>query len=182
MRQMILLSGIIAGVLGVAHLGGCSTAPKFKDQPAFLEHAESTRGWFKTNVTGLREQIRDSAGHIVFPGVGQWGLLYGGGTFGRGALYSPDGTQLGWAAINVQSIGLQVGVQGFRMLMVLENEKVLQEYRANKLTGSVNGVVVGVKAGGSAAASFTRGVAVYQGANKGLMAGLSIGLNSLLSG
>ena len=50
-------------------------------------------------------------------------------TFGRGALYNPDGKQIGWAAINITSVGLQAGVQGFRMLMVLENQHVLQEFK-----------------------------------------------------
>ena len=63
--------------------------------------------------------------------------LIGGGTAGRGALYTPDGRQIGWAAINIGSVGLQAGVQGFRMLMVLEDETALQHFKANLLTGSV---------------------------------------------
>lgn len=158
-------------------LGGCSTAPQAKDQTAFLGRTQATLRGFESSVFGLREQIQHSAGYIVFPDVAQWGMLIGGGTWGRGALYSPEGKQLGWAAINVGSVGLQAGVQGFRMLMVLENQQVLQEFKANKLTGSVVGVAVVADAGGSGKASFTNGVAVYQGANTGLMAGVNVGMN-----
>jgi len=176
-HQMKVFGILLAATVAAIQLGGCSTAPKVQDREAFLDSAESTTRWFERNVYGLRRQIDASAGYLVFPGVAQWGTLIGGGTAGRGALYTPDGRQIGWAAINIGSIGLQVGVQGFRMLMVLEDETALQHFKANLLTGSVDGVAVAVEAGGSGAASFTHGVAVYQGANVGLMAGMNIGLN-----
>jgi hypothetical protein len=42
-----------------------------------------------------------------------------------------------------------------------------------------SGVVVEGKAGGSGQAPFSKGVAVYQGANTGLMAGANVGLEVL---
>ena len=179
MHQMKVFGILLAATVATIQLGGCSTAPKVQDREAFLETAESTTRWFENNVYGLRRQVNGSAGYIVFPGVAQWGFLFGGGTAGRGALYTPDGRQVGWAAINVASIGLQAGVQGFRMFMVLEDERALDQFKENLLTGSVGGVVVAVEGGGSGVASFTNGVAVYQGANAGLMAGVNIGLNYL---
>ncbi len=164
-------------ILTAIELGGCATAPKPVDRGEFLQRANTTRRNFEASVPGLREQIQNSAGYIVFPGVAQWGIVFSGGSYGRGALYSPQGRQLGWSAINVGSIGLQAGVQGFRMMLVLENEQVLEEFKANKLDGSVTSVVVVVEEGGSGQASFTNGVAVYQGANTGLMAGVNVGLN-----
>jgi lipid-binding SYLF domain-containing protein len=158
-------------------LCGCSTAPKAEERADFLVKADDTRAWFERSVRGLRGQIDDSAGYVVFPGVAQWGILIGGGTYGRGALYRPDGTQIGWAGISTPSIGLQAGVQGFRMLMVLENEAVLRRFQADQLDGSVSGVAIAGNVGGSAKAPFQNGVAVYEGANEGLMAGVNIGLN-----
>ncbi len=177
MHQMKVFGILLAATVAAIQLGGCSTAPKVKDRAAFMDRAESTRRWFETNVYGLRGQINGSAGYIVFPDVAQWGILIGGGTFGRGALYTPDGRQTGWAAINVGSIGLQAGVQGLRMLMVLEDQRAVAQFKENLLTGSVTGVAVAGEAGGSGKASFTNGVAMYQGANVGLMAGINIGLN-----
>lgn len=169
----------LASTLVVIQLGGCQTAPKYQDHGEFISRAEGTTQMFKRSVVGLEEQINDSAGYIVFPDVAQWGIVFGGGTWGRGALYDPNGKQLGWSAIRVGSIGLQAGVQGFRVLMVLENQQVLDEFMANKWTGSVSAVAVAAEAGGSAKSSFTNGVAVYQGANTGLMAGVQIGLNNV---
>ncbi len=55
--------------------------------------------------------------------------------------------------------------------------RALARFKDNLLTGSVGGVAVAGEAGGSTKTSFTDGVAVYQGASTGLMAGVNIGLN-----
>lgn len=168
---------LILTFLGLTMLGGCSTAPRSQNQADVLVRADSSRHWFENNVNGLDEQIADSAGYVVFPDVTQFGIIFGGGTFGRGAVCRPDGTLIGWGAINTGSIGLQVGVQGFRMLMVLQNEAVLNQFMENQLAGSVAGVAVALESGTSGKAPFRNGVAIYQGANTGLMAGVNIGLD-----
>lgn len=174
-RFTLAFAMLVAAWMGSC-LGGCATAPKAENQEDFMARARSTTAWFERSVNGLPQQIEQSAGYVIFPDVAQWGILLGGGTFGRGALCRPDGTQIGWAAINAPSIGLQAGVQGFRLLMVLETQATLDRFRANQLTGSVNGVLV-VAGGMSGTASFTNGVAIYEGANQGLMAGVNISLD-----
>ena len=160
-----------------AALSGCSTAPKAKDQAGFLDKAKSTTEWFQASVPGLSKQIDQSAGFVIFPDVAKWGILYGGGTFGRGALCAADGTQIGWAALNTGSIGLQAGIEGFRMLMVIQDKATLTKFKANQLSGSVSATIVAVDKGASGSAPFQNGLAVYEGANKGLMAGMNIGLD-----
>ncbi|MHC5024637.1 MAG: YSC84-related protein [Planctomycetota bacterium] len=169
---MLLLSTV--ALIGVA---SCSTAPKAEDREAFEAEAAAAEEWFVSNVSGLREQIDDSAAYIIFPSVGQYGLIFMGGKFGRGSLNRPDGSRIGWAAMNTSSIGLQAGVQGFKMLLVLQSEEKVQEFMANQLSGGVSAVAVAAEAGGSTAAQFENGVAMYQGANTGLMAGVNIGLD-----
>jgi len=127
----------------------------------------------------LFAQIDRSAGFIVFPDVARWGILLTGGQFGRGAVCRADGTQIGWAAINNASMGLKAGVIGFRMIVVLENEAALERFRAGTLTGSAAGVLVLAEAGGTAAVPFANGTAVYQGAERGLMGGVSIGFDPI---
>jgi hypothetical protein len=63
------------------------------------------------------------------------------------------------------------------MLMVLKDKATLDQFTKNKLSGSVSGVVLVGESGDSAKAPFENGVAVYQGASTGLMAGVNIGLN-----
>ncbi len=174
-----IFSIVIIVFLGVALLwvGGCSTAPKQKNQQAFINDADAAMDWFSSNVHGLDEQIAESAGYIIFPSVGQWGIIFTGGQYGRGMLDRPDGSQIGWAAINTGSIGLQAGVQGFKMLVVIENESTMAKFMENQLQGSAGGVVIVGETGGSSRAHFDNGLAVYQGANTGLMAGVNVGLD-----
>jgi len=155
----------------------CSTAPRSGQEESYMARAVETTAWFEQNVRGLSNQLNRSAGYIVFPDVARWGILLSGGTFGRGALCRADGTQIGWAAINNASIGLQAGVIGFRMLIVLENETVLERFQSGTLTGSAAGVLVVAETGGTAAVPFANGTAVYQGAQRGLMGGVNIGFD-----
>lgn len=176
MRSMLPVASIVCS-MSVLLAAACSTEPKGKDQADFQARAQSSVSQFERSVSGLKEQVQSSAGYVIFPDVAQWGILFGGGTYGRGALYRPDGSQIGWAALNTASIGLQAGVQGFRMMMVIQDEPTLRKFMDNQLNGSATGVLVGGEAGGSQTAPFQNGVAVYQGANQGLMAGVNIGLN-----
>ncbi len=157
--------------------GGCSTAPAVKDRASFMAESDAALEWFQDNVPGLRSQIRESAGYVVFPSVGQWGILFGGGKFGRGTLNRPDDSQIGWAAINTGSVGLQAGVQGFKLLLVIEDRVTLNKFMDNQLSGGATGVAILGEAGGSMTAPFQNGIALYQGANTGLMAGVNIGLD-----
>ena len=168
----LLLVGITMAIAG-----GCSTAPKQMDEATVAADGRTTVSWFRSNVTGLGAQIDSSAGYVSFPGIGQYGLLIGGGKFGRGVVYDGSDRQVGWAYINTVSAGLQLGVQGFKMLLVFEDEATMKRFREDKLTGNVSATIVAVEAGGSGTASFTDGVAVYQGGNTGLLAGASVGLD-----
>ena len=160
-RLSMFIPVFIAALLAT----GCSTAPKAEDQASFTSDAKAATHWFDSHVSGLRQQISDSAGYVVYPSVAQWGLLIGGGQYGRGLLSGPDDSQIGWASINNASIGLQAGVRGFKMLVVFQDEATLNLFKQNKLTGSVSGVMLVGESGGGAKASFTNGVAVYQGAS-----------------
>lgn len=170
---------VALALVAATFLAGCAAAPKESRKADVLASAQTTRHWFQRHVVGLKEQIASSAGYIVFPDVAQWGIVFGGGSFGRGVLFDNNGNQLGWAVINNASVGLQAGVQGFKMLMVLENKAELNEFKNGKWNGSAGGVAVLGEEGGSGVAPFQEGLAIYQGANTGLMAGVNVGLNNI---
>ncbi len=155
----------------------CSTTPRKGDQATVSSNARTNTAWFKDNVSGLDGQLGACAGYISFPSVGQYGLGITGGKFGRGAVFNGSGTQVGWSYINTASAGLQLGAQGFKMLVVFEDPATMSRFQEDKLTGNVGAVAVIAEEGGSAAAAFSDGVAVYQGGNTGLMAGASVGLD-----
>jgi len=164
---------------GPGLLTGCSTVPRAGDRASFVAEADAATGWFEDNVYGLKNQVERSAGYLVFPGVGQVGVIFAGGQFGRAALYAPDGEQIGWGSIHTGSLGLQAGVQGFKMMVVFEDEQTLERFKDDELSGNASAVAVLGDAGASGAAPFENGVAIYQGANKGLMAGVNVGLDYL---
>ena len=166
-------------LMGISMLAatGCSTAPKSRDTQSFISESDAALAWFQSNVYGLDDQINNAAGYIIFPKVGQYGIIFGGGKFGRGMLNKPNGDQIGWAAVNTSSIGLQAGVQGFKMLIIIEDKYTLAKFMDNQLEGSVNAMAVVGEEGGSSLGLFDDGMVIYQGANTGLMAGVNIGLD-----
>lgn len=172
LRQLVVPM-LIAGVLG----GGCAVTPDEVDRPAFQRLAAESTDWFKRRVPGLATQISGSAGYAVFPDGLQWGMLVSGGTYGRGIVYGPRGEQIGWAVINSGSLGLQFGMETFRLLLVFENREALKEFQDNKLFGTAYGVAVADKTASCARAAFDDGIALYEGANEGLMVGANLALN-----
>ncbi|MFM7260517.1 MAG: YSC84-related protein [bacterium] len=167
--------------LGLAAMGlfpaGCNTAPKYSNRKSFALEAKAAENWFDENVSGFREQLRDSGGYIVFPDVGEWGIVFLGGTFGRGGVYSADGTQTGWAAINRTGVGLTLGVQGQKVAIVLKDEETMRKFKQGTWSGDVAATVVAAQQGASASKQFKEGVIVYVGDQAGLMAGVSIALS-----
>lgn len=177
-QNLVLKSVLIVALLAVfMNSVGCSTAPSKQNRESFLDASDSAYDWFDHRIEGLDTQIGSSAGYIIFPKVGQYGIIFGGGQFGRGALNHPNGEQIGWAALNTGSIGLQAGIQGYKMLIVIEDQATLDKFMQNQLDGSVSAVAVAGKKGGSTRAPFENGLAVYQGANSGVMVGVNFGLD-----
>ncbi len=173
--KLTMIVGLLTILTTIAP--GCSTTPKAADQTKIIENGQEAISWFSSNVSGLNSQLNSSAGYIIYPGVGQYGLLFGGGKFGQGIVYNNQNQQIGWAYLNAASAGLQVGGQGFKMLVVFQNSSTMNQFEENKLTGSVDATIVAADSGEAGTASFTNGVAVYQGAQTGLMAGASVGLD-----
>ncbi len=156
---------------------GCSTVPDQKDRAKVVADSRSTTQWFRNNVRGLSAQLDNSGGYVSYPGIGRYGLLITGGKMGRGVVYDSNHRQVGWAYINMVSAGLQVGIQGYKMLVVFRDDATMRRFRENHLTGNVNATIVAIGAGESGAVSFTNGVAIYEGDQAGLMAGVSVGLD-----
>lgn len=173
---MRILPALCALLLPV--LTACNVAPKSDDRESFVMEAREGLQYFEKHVPGLREQIRRSAGYAVFPGAGQWGIIFTGGSFGRGAVFTPDGTQLGWAAENQFNVGLQAGGEGKRILLVFADPDTLEKFKQGLLTGKVEGMAVAAEKGATGTSSFQNGVAVYVGQEKGLMAGGMVGMEN----
>lgn len=177
-RTTAIAAALLASAALAASLPGCNTAPKPENRETFVLEANAAKQWFIKNVKGVESQLNSSAAYIVFPSVGQAGLIVGG-SFGRGAVYDATGKQVGWAVLNKGSIGLQIGAQGFKMLMVLEDEKTFRAFKDDAWRGSVAATAVAAEEGATATAPFREGLAIYVGQQKGLMAGMDIALANI---
>ena len=154
------LIAILSLAATLCPLAGCNVAPKSGDRTIFVEEARDGLKHFEQHVTGLPRQIRDSAGYAVFPGAGQWGIIFTGGSFGRGAVFTPSGTQIGWAAVNNFSLGLEAGGQGKKILIVFANADALNRFKKGLLTGKAEGTAVAGDDGTTGVAPFQNGLAV----------------------
>ncbi|MCA9309591.1 MAG: hypothetical protein KDA21_00160 [Phycisphaerales bacterium] len=164
-------------LLSVLLTGACSTAPPIEDRPLFLREAEKSVAWFKWHHPEIRDEMEAGAGYAIFPSVDQWGYGLGGGRWGRGVVYRPDGEQMGWAAINASCWGMQVGVQEYRMLLIFDDEPTLRRYQHDTIGAFVSGAGVAGEAGRSDHDDFFEDhVKIYHASNVGLMVGVNVGL------
>lgn len=172
----IIATGSIVAALS---LTGCSVAPKAENRETFKSESQVAKQWFTKNVKSFNKQIDDCGGYIIFPSVGRAGVVFLGGTFGRGAVYDGNGKQIGWARMGSGTLGLQIGAQGYKMAMILEDDKVLRRFKEGKWTGDVAATAVAANEGAAADAQFSDGVIVYVGDQAGLMAGVNVALSNV---
>jgi lipid-binding SYLF domain-containing protein len=173
------LTVVVASIVSALPLTACSVAPKAENRETFKTEAQAAKSWFASNVKSFNKQIGDCGGYIIFPDVGRAGLVFLGGTFGRGAVYDGNGRQIGWARMGSGTLGLQLGAQGYKMAMILEDEKTLKRFKAGKWTGDVAATAVAANEGAAADAQFSDGVIVYVGDQAGLMAGVNVALSNV---
>ncbi len=178
MHRSILLTTAVLSLAPLA-LTGCNVAPKATNRASFEVETSAAKKWFSANVKAFDRQIDSCGGYIIFPSVGQAGIGFFGGTFGRGAVYNASGKQVGWAALGSGSVGLQLGAQGYKMAMILEDEATMRRFQNGKWTGDVSATAVAANEGAAADAQFTDGVIVYVGDQAGLMAGISVALANI---
>ncbi|MSR45161.1 MAG: hypothetical protein EXS15_07400 [Phycisphaerales bacterium] len=98
-------------IAAAAFITSCNTAPSVQDRQSFIREAADSRALFIKETPGLDKQLAESAGYAVFPGIGKWGVIFGGSEFGRAVVYTPAGEQEGWASTSNPSVGLQLGGQ-----------------------------------------------------------------------
>jgi lipid-binding SYLF domain-containing protein len=135
----------------------------------------------------------NSYGYAVFPSVGRAGVGVGGAR-GTGRVFV-DGKHVGDTTMTQLTVGLQLGAQGYRMIVFFEDERAFNEFTSGSFAFSAQAKAVAITAaasvsastaGSSAAASggqrdattvggFHRGMATFTVARGGLMYEASIG-------
>ena len=134
-----------------------------------------------------------SHGYAVFPTVGRAGFGIGGAR-GTGRVFV-DGEHVGNTTMTQLTVGLQLGAQGYRMIVFFEDERAFNEFTSGNFAFSAQAKAVAITAAASATAStggssagasggqrdastvgaFHRGVATFTVARGGLMYEASLG-------
>ena len=164
---------VMSAVLAIL-LSGCQTAPKTEAEKDDLEmQAESTVVTFKTLDPQMKTFFDSAQGYAVFPTIGKGGLGVGG-AYGKGVLYENDKV-VGYCDLSQGSIGFQIGGQGYSEIIFFQTKHTLATFKAGEFAFAAQASGVAVKAGASADASYTAGVAVFTRPQGGLMGEAAIG-------
>ena len=161
-------------VLSAILLSGCQTAPKTEAEKDDLEmRAESTVVTFKTLDPQIKTFFDSAQGYAVFPTIGKGGLGVGG-AYGKGVLFE-KGKVVGYCDLSQGSIGFQIGGQAYSEIIFFQTKHTLATFKAGEFAFAGQASGVAVRAGASADAAYTAGVAVFTRPQGGLMGEASIG-------
>lgn len=160
-------------------LAACARMPQQPaQQEALVSQANATVQMMSARDPSLRELLDRSYGYVVFPTVGEVGVIAVGGTQGIGVVFE-QGQAIGFARIREATLGPQLGGQSFSQIIVFQNREALDRMRAGNfdLTAGARATVVGW--GASARTRFENGVGVIVSSERGLMAGATLGGQSI---
>lgn len=171
-----------AFVLAMIVLGSSAQADAFQETIDIFKDAGESATFFDR-----------SYGYAVFPTVGRAGVGIGGAR-GTGRVFV-RGEHVGDSTMTQLTVGLQLGAQGYRMIVFLEDERAFKEFTSGSFAFGAQAKAVAITAGASARAStagsaagasggqrdattvggFNRGMATFTVARGGLMYEASIG-------
>jgi lipid-binding SYLF domain-containing protein len=131
---------------------------------------------FKHNISGGENFLAQAKGYLVLPNVVKAGLIIGG-KYGEGAL-RVNNTTAHYYEMAAASIGLQVGVQKYTMLIAFLSETALNNFiRSDGWEAGVDGSITISDWGASkdiSSISFEKPIVAFIYGEKGLMASVSI--------
>lgn len=169
-------------ILAMMVLGSTAHADAFQETIDIFKDAGESAAFFD-----------QSYGYAVFPTVGRAGIGVGGAR-GTGRVFV-GGEHVGDSTMTQLTVGVQLGAQGYRMIVFLEDERAFREFTSGSFAFGAQAKAVAITAGASATAStagssagasggqrdattvgsFNRGVATFTVARGGLMYEASIG-------
>jgi len=123
--------------------------------------------------SSLKKLIDDSAGYVIFPGIGRGGFIIGGER-GKGLVYQ-KGKVVGEAKVTEINIGAQVGGESYSELILFETAEALRDFKASNWEMSAKVNAVAAAEGAAKNAKYQQGVAVFTLSKGGLMVQATVG-------
>jgi len=166
--------GMTVLALGAACLQGCAAGEQTASRKAeALQNSTVALAAFKERDPSLTERINSSYGYAIFPSVGKGGIGVGG-AYGSGVVFE-QGEAIGNTTLSQATIGLQLGGQEYRELILLENRAALNDFTSGNFEFAAQVSAVAADAGASADADFNDGMMIFTMQVGGLMYEASVG-------
>jgi lipid-binding SYLF domain-containing protein len=157
----------------------CASVPQGRgEQQALVTQANATLQMMTARDPSLRQVLDNAYGYAVFPEIAQLGVIAVGGQQGVGVVFE-QGEPIGFARVRQGNFGPQLGGQSFSEIIVFESREALDRLRAGNFDLTAGAHATAISAGASANARFENGVAIIVGSETGLMAGATIGGQSI---
>ncbi len=128
---------------------------------------------FEKANSRIKASVDAAHGYAVFPTVGA-GAVVIGGAHGKGLVYE-KGKLIGSTTLTQVTIGVALGGQAYRELIVFQNEQALDRFKGGNFEVVGQGSGVAVTKGVSIDAAYEHGVAIFTVAKGGLMAEAVVG-------
>jgi hypothetical protein len=117
--------------------------------PELHEQAMGALHLMQEMDSNLKQVLDNAYGYVVFPSVAKAALVLGV-TFGRGEVFE-KGQVIGYAGIVQITGGVQLGGQTVHILVILEDQKALEQLKSGKTSFAANASLGIVKTGITAA-------------------------------
>lgn len=169
----LMLAPALVG--SVAWMGGCATAPSTPAAKRTLnDDVQDAMHDVRNEDPTLDNFLGNAYAYVIFPSIGKGGAGLSG-AYGRGEVFA-QGKFAGYADMSQGGVGLTLGGETYREIIVFENADALNDFESNKLEFEAGASAVALKAGAAAAAKYNdKGVAVFTMPTGGLMFDASIG-------
>ncbi|MCP9199061.1 lipid-binding SYLF domain-containing protein [Gramella sp. GC03-9] len=138
-----------------------------------IEDAKESRSIFKDKNDELEDLFQSAYAYAIFPNVGSGAYILGGAA-GNGVVYE-QGELVGFAELRQIDIGLQIGGQAFRQVILFKNQAALNDFKSGdfEIGGNISAVVI--EQGEARSIRFQDGIAVATMPKAGAMVELSVG-------
>lgn len=169
---------LVLGLLSALSFG-CATAPQTRPDRRVLEaRADAAMQSMLSQDEGLGPLVARAAGYVVFPQIAAGGAIVGGRS-GVGVVYARGGQAIGYAELRGGSFGAQLGGQTYSQLIVFEDDAALRRFTAGNFDLSADATATAITSGTAASAQFEEGTAIFIDDESGLMAGATVGGDSI---
>ncbi len=159
--------------LVVAMTAACSTAPATQQaKDDLVRDAANALTALDREIPGVESLVRGRYGYALFPSISKGGLGLGG-AYGRGVVYA-QGHLIGYADVTQGSLGLQVGGQTYRQLIVFDDKMALDRFTQGRFDLSADTSAVMIQPGYAESVQSIEGVTMFSRPIGGLMGELAM--------